>query len=126
MRMLSQRKGTSILEVLAIAAFVLAGLARPSAADSSLDRLRNSIEDAIPAAQGVIGVSIKHLETGAGLSIRGDESFPMASTFKLPLLVELYAMAKAGRLRWEERVELSPTDQHLGSSALTALYDPPA
>ena len=49
----------------------------------------------------------------------------MASLFKLPLLVELHAMAKTGALRWEDMVELSPVDQHLGSSGLSAMYDPP-
>jgi beta-lactamase class A len=120
----SQWKAAAILKIM-VAACVLFGAVQTSVADSDLARLRAGVESAIPSAQGVVGVSIKHLESGRSLSVRGDEPFPMASTFKLPLLVELHAMAKAGTLQWEERMEIAPTDQHLGSSGLTALYDPP-
>lgn len=124
MRVFSRRMVAAILNSL-LTAGVLLWTAQPSIADAGLARLRAAIETTIPSAQGAVGVSIKHLESGKGLSIRGDEPFPMASTFKLPLLVELYAMAKAGTMHWDERVEISPADQHLGSSGLTALYDPP-
>ena len=124
MKVLS-RGEIKILLSMAVVILVLFSYGRSSASDSDLSRLRASIETAIPSAQGVVGVSIKHLESGQSLSIRGDEPFPMASTFKLPLLVELHAMVKAGTLQWEDRVDVLPTDQHLGSSGLTAIYDPP-
>jgi beta-lactamase class A len=91
----------------------------------NLDRLRSQIEAVVPAAQGVVGVSIKHLETNAAVSVNGDEPFPMASTFKLPVLVELHALATAGKLRWDAIVEITPRDQHLGSGDITPLFDPP-
>src|SRR5688572_12602199 len=99
--------------------------AQPDTAARNLDRLRSRIEAAIPPAQGVVGVAIKHLESGASIAINGDDAFPMASTFKLPVLVEMHAAAKAGGLRWDEVVEVTPHDQHLGSGDLTPLYDPP-
>ena len=79
----------------------------------------------MPLAQGMVGVAIKHLESNVSLSINGDEPFPMASTFKLPVLVELHAAAKAGALNWDERVEVTSKDQHLGSGDITPLFDPP-
>jgi beta-lactamase class A len=91
----------------------------------NLDRLRSRIETAIPLAQGVVGVSVRHLESNISVAVNGDEPFPMASTFKLPVLVELHARAKAGNLRWDEMVEITPREQHLGSGDLTPLYDPP-
>jgi beta-lactamase class A len=94
-------------------------------AAQTLDRLRSRVEAAIPPAQGVVGVSIQHLESRTVLAVNGDEPFPMASTFKLPVLVELHALAKAGGLGWDDMVEVRPTDQHLGSGDLTPLYDPP-
>jgi beta-lactamase class A len=90
-----------------------------------LARLRARIEAVLQSAQGVMGVSIKHFESGTALAVNGDEPFPMASTFKLPLLVELHAQATAGRLKWDDRVEITPRDQHLGSGDITPLYDPP-
>ena len=95
------------------------------ASSPTLDRLRSRIEAALPAAQGVVGVAIKHLESNTALAVNGDEPFPMASTFKLPVLVELHAAARAGRLRWDEMVNITPEDQHLGSGDITPLFDPP-
>ncbi|MDD5206306.1 MAG: serine hydrolase, partial [Desulfobacterales bacterium] len=104
---------------------ILVALHSTSFAEESLERLRSRIEAAIPSAQGAVGVSIKHMESGIAMAVHGDEQFPMASTFKLPLLVELYAKEKEGAFRWDDLVEISSTDQHLGSSGLTALYDTP-
>jgi beta-lactamase class A len=115
------RRLTPVVLVIAASAIV-----RPAAlAPAPIDRLRSQINHAAAAAHGSIGVAIRHLESGAELFVNGDEPFPMASTFKLPVLVELYAKAKAGRLSWGELVDIGPLDQHLGSGELAPLYDPP-
>jgi beta-lactamase class A len=106
-----------------VAALVFA--ARPSASDAALERLRAQIVRAAAGAHGSVGVAIKHLESGSELLVNADEAFPMGSTFKLPVLVELYAKVKAGRLKWDDNIEVGARDQHLGSGELTPLYDPP-
>ncbi len=111
--------------VVFLLAFIAALPAMQAPSAANLDRLRDRIEAAMPPAQGMVGVAIKHLESGVSLSVNGDEPFPMASTFKLPVLVELYAMAKAGNLNWDERIEVTSKDQHLGSGDITPLFDPP-
>ena len=95
------------------------------AAPAGIDRLQAQIARASRAAQGSVGVAIKHLESGAEVYVNADESFPMASTFKLPVLVELYAKVKAGQLRWEQVIDVGVHDQHLGSGQLSYLFDPP-
>jgi beta-lactamase class A len=124
----AMRTNVARITPLVLALAILA--ASPAAQQASvaarhLDRLRGRIEAALPAAQGVVGVSIKHLERNTAMAVNGDEPFPMASTFKLPVLVELHAQAKAGRVRWDSTVDISPRDQHLGSGDITPLYDPP-
>jgi beta-lactamase class A len=125
MRIRPSRTPLSIVVVMtaALSASVTAEQAPPG--NPHLNRLRIRIEEVIPLAQGVVGVSIKHLESNTALEVNGDGVFPMASTFKLPVLVELHAMAKAGGLRWNDMVEISSSHQHLGSGDLTPLYDPP-
>ena len=118
------QRGLACLVAVSALGTALAAAQAPPAA-RSLDRLRGRIETALPAAQGVVGVSIKHLESGVSLAVNGDEPFPMASTFKLPVLVELHAMAKAGGLRWDAEVSVTSKEQHLGSGDITPLYDPP-
>jgi beta-lactamase class A len=123
MRHLNETRRLSlVLVVLSFAAGARTGAAGGPAA---LDRLQARITQAAAAAHGTVGVAIKHLESGTELVVNGDEPFPMASTFKLPVLVELYAKAKAGRLNWDEMVDIGPLDQHLGSGELAVLYDPP-
>jgi beta-lactamase class A len=90
-----------------------------------LDRLRAQITRAAPGARGAVGIGIKHLESGVEVYVNGDEPYPMASTFKLPVLVELYAKAKAGQLNWDEVVDIGPFDQHLGSGEISVLFDLP-
>ena len=92
---------------------------------AGLERLQAQIARAATAAHGQVGVAVKHLESGVELVVNGDEPFPMASTFKLPVLVELYAKAKARQLNWDEPIEIGPRDLHLGSGDLALLVDPP-
>ena len=122
MRNRSLRIAASSVAAVLVIAPTLSGQAPAS---RHLDRLRERIEAVLPQAQGVVGVSIKHLESGVALAVGGDEAFPMASTFKLPVLVELHAAVKAKRLRWDDVVSITPRDQHLGSGDITPLYDPP-
>jgi beta-lactamase class A len=125
MRIRPSRTPLIILFILFVALALETSVGTQQGTAQGLDRLRSSIEAAFRPAEGVIGVSIKHLETNASLAVNGDEPFPMASTFKLPVLVELHAMVKGGGLRWDDIVQITPTDQHLGSGDLTPIYDPP-
>lgn len=119
-------RARSVAAVIVMLLALAAGLpARQSPSTTNLDRLRGRIDAAIPAAQGTVGVAIKHLESNVSLSVNGDEPFPMASTFKLPVLVELHAMARTGMLNWDDRIEVTSKDQHLGSGDITPLFDPP-
>jgi beta-lactamase class A len=94
-------------------------------AERSLDRLRARIVAAARAAEGPVGVALKHFESDTELAVSGDDPFPMASVFKLPVLVELFAKVKAGRLDWDDAVDVGPRDQHIGSGDLSYIYDPP-
>ncbi len=105
-------------------ALVVAPL-RAQSAVAPLDRLRLQIEEAILAARGDVGVSIKHLESGLELGVRASEPFPMASTVKVPILVELFAQERAGRIRLDEMYTLTPNDQHIGSGDLSVNFDVP-
>ena len=49
----------------------------------------------------------------------------MGSAFKLPILVELYYQKAAGKLSLDDRVDVMPSDLHIGSGAMIALFDPP-
>ena len=87
--------------------------------------LKAKIEQTMTRARGEVGVAIKHLESGTEILINADKKFPMASTYKLPILVEVFYQAAEGKFSLDDRIEVMPSDIHIGSGAMVALFDPP-
>lgn len=104
-------------------------MALPAAAQdkpslSGLQRLEKQIREVVNVQKGEVGVSLLHLETGRELAVNGDTRFPMASTFKVPILVEVLSQIKEGRFGLDDDVRIQKTDQHLGSGMLSSLTAP--
>jgi len=97
----------------------------PAAWSADVSILRAEIEKLIPRAGGGVGVAIKHIESGTELMINADEKYPMASAFKLPILVELFYQRAAGKLSLDDRVEIAAGDLHVGSGSMSQLFDAP-
>jgi beta-lactamase class A len=93
-----------------------------AAADPSLTPLEQQIEYVSHATDGVAGVNAIHIETGRTVSLRGIESFPMASAFKLPVAVQILSLVDDGKLTLDKMVPLAPPDLHPGSGRLTELF----
>ena len=94
---------------------VLALLAAPA---ESREALEAKIRTIAQGAGGTVGVSILHIESGHGASVRGGEALPMASVFKLPLAFELLRRVDRGVLRLDQRIPLSPADMRPGNSPI--------
>jgi beta-lactamase class A len=71
----------------------------------------------------VIGIAVKHLGTGEGASFNGDALFPTASVFKVPVIVELYRQAEAGRLSLDDKIVLKEAEKVPGSGILKELSE---
>jgi beta-lactamase class A len=87
------------------------------------DRLRSRVEQVERGLDGVLGVVVTDLKTGASIGLRPDEPFPLASSIKLAVLYELYRQAEEGRVDLGEvtrppvpRVAGDGVLQHLGPS----------
>lgn len=93
--------------------------------DQSLQRLEREITRLTSIAGGKVGVGIIHLESGRELFVNADEPFPMASTYKVPIAVQLLTRVDSGRVRLDSMVTLKPSDLHPGSGTLTSLFDDP-
>ena len=121
----SRRVHQSFLGVFAL--LVLFGPAEPATAqiDASLARLERAMARGSTIAGGMVGATAIHIETGRTVSLNGDEPFPMASTYKVPIAIELLTRADAGTLRLDETIDLTPADLHPGSGTLTALFSQP-
>src|SRR6202023_1456472 len=86
-----------------------------AATDPAMARLEQQIEYVSHATDGVAGVAALHIETGRSVSLRGAESFPMASAFKLPVAVQILSLVDDGKLTLDKMVSLTPPDLHPGS-----------
>src|SRR5215510_5423271 len=80
------------------------------ASGPDLSGLEDKIDQIISRSHGTIGVSLIHIESGATLSVRGDQRFPMASVYKLPIAIELLSQVSAGRLSLDRPITLAPHD----------------
>jgi beta-lactamase class A len=95
------------------------------AGDPALESLAREVERLSRASGGIVGVSALHLQTGRRVALRGGERFPMASSYKVPIAVELLRRVDAGELSLDQMVTLAPGDLHPGSGTLSELFDKP-
>ena len=113
----------------AVAVLLGLGLGSPALraqpADATLGRLRSEIERLAAAANGKVGVGIIHVESGRELFVNGGEPFPMASTYKVPVAVQLLTRVDKGATRLDSMITLAPSDLHPGSGTLSNLFDDP-
>lgn len=82
-----------------------------------LERIKESSE----GFEGILGVAVKHLDSGEMASLNGDELFPTASVFKVPVIVELYRQVESGIVSLDEKVILRGEDKVPGSGILKEL-----
>jgi beta-lactamase class A len=114
--------------VLSLAILLVQAAPAPAAQDTpalaGLQRLEKQIRNVVEGEEGEVGVSLLHIETGRALAINGDTPFPMASTFKVPVLVEVLSQVREGRFSLDDEVRIQKTDQHMGSGMLSSLTVP--
>lgn len=80
-------------------ALLPAGARAAEKEDALLAKLRQRIEAVDASLDGVLGVSLRDLKTGATvMELRAAEPFPTASSIKLAVLYELYRQAEEGHL----------------------------
>jgi beta-lactamase class A len=107
------RRAARILTLAALAAcaFVAPAGAQEAPAEVSLgygalsskervlwQRLGARVQALGASLDGVVGVAVKDVASGATLELRAGEVFPTASVIKVAVLYELYRQAEAGRL----------------------------
>lgn len=82
-----------------------------------------AMESRFAGLGGVVGMMVDHLDTDLRLEYNVDELYPTASTFKSPLIYELYRQAEEGKIDLTERVTLSHSNRVPGSGVLQDLDD---
>ncbi len=109
-----------VAAVVSVLAMAFAPLAL-AASDPSIARLEQQIELLAHSTDAVVGVSALHIESGRYVSVRGTEPFPQASAVKVPIAVQIMALADEGKLALDKMVSLKPADLHPGSGRISEL-----
>lgn len=107
------------------ALFSLCLIAAAQTTDPALQRLEREITRLGKASGGVTGATAIHLETGRRVTLNGNERFPMASSYKVPIAVQLLTLVDQGKVRLDQMIELKASDLHPGSGTLTNLFKQP-
>lgn len=83
--------------------------------------LQKDLDSMAARHAGKVALYAKNLKTGATVAISADEPVQTASVIKLPIMIEAFYQAKAGKVRLEERLRLTKDNQVPGSGVLTQL-----
>ena len=67
---------------------------------------------------GTVGVAARNLASGAEIHVAADEPYPMASCFKIPVMVEVMRQVDTAGLRLSDRLTLTEADKSPGSTLI--------
>jgi beta-lactamase class A len=84
-------------------------------------KLRVRLEEASERYDGVMGIAVRDLTTGETILINGDEVFPVASTIKVPILIEFYKRIEANTLDPATPVKYVESHKAGGSGVIKTL-----
>src|SRR5215213_3156920 len=76
-------------------------------------------------AQGTVGLSVVHIETGKTISINSKSQLPLYSVFKFPLAIAVLKEVEENRLRLDQKIHVTPAETVQGAPENTALWKKP-
>lgn len=85
--------------------------------------LQEKIQLLVADSGATMGIALRHLQRGDEILINADDSFPMASVLKIPVLVEAFRQIEAGKFNLDDRWELTTAEKNLPSGTLTFFDD---
>ena len=83
--------------------------------------IQSRIADLFADLHTEIGFSATHLPSGTTVAINAEALFPTASVFKVPLMVEVYRQAEAGRFGLGDRLAMPAAQRCPGSGVMQKL-----
>jgi len=85
------------------------------------EKLKCNLESAAAEFNGVLGVSVKDVVSSEEFNVNEGEIFPVGSSIKIPILIELFRKAKAGTVDLDETITVHEKDKARGSGVLKEL-----
>lgn len=98
----------------------------PVAAAPNVDHeLEQRLKTICDGAQGTVGLSVVHIESGKTASINGSSQLPLYSVYKLPLAITVLKEVEEKRLRLDQKIHVTPAELVQGTPANNALWQKP-
>ncbi len=85
--------------------------------------LLSAIEAEVDGFDGVAGVYVRHLPTGRTAALRADETFPTASTVKVPILVGVFDRIESGDLAFDQALVFDDSLRYGDDGLFSLLQD---
>jgi beta-lactamase class A len=82
---------------------------------------RTRIADLLAGSGLEAGFAAIGVDSGEAIAVNGAALFPTASTFKVPVMVEVFAQARAGRFALTDRIAFQERYRTIGSGVMQAL-----
>ncbi len=99
--------------------------APPPVPHVALQRVAQEVSRLSEFSGGVLGVTAIHVETGGRFSQHGGVRFPMASSYKIPIAIQLLARVDSGQYTLDQLVEIAQSDMHPGSGMIAERFNWP-
>jgi len=93
--------------------------------DHAKVRLEQEVARLSQLSAGVLGVTAIHIESGKRFSQNGLVRFPMASSYKIPIAIQLFSRVDSGKYTLEQLVEVLRSDMHPGSGMIADRFNWP-
>lgn len=115
---------TAVLLLLSVAVFAQKKPATPQP-DVPRQRVEQEVARLSQLSGGVLGVTAIHVESGKRISQNAQVRFPMASSYKIPIAVQLLTRIDSGKLSLDQLIEVTRNDRHPGSGMIAERFNWP-
>ncbi len=97
----------------------------PAPIDIPYQRMEQEVARLSALSGGVLGVSAIHVETGKRFAQSGKVYFPMASSYKIPIAIQLLTRVDSGKYALDQLIEVTRGDLHPGSGMIAERFNWP-
>ncbi len=95
------------------------------AVDESKNKVVEEIARLSLFSGGVVGLNAIHVESGKRIVQNDLDHFPMASSYKIPIAIELLAKVDSGKYTIDQLIEIEKSDLHPGSGLIGERFNWP-
>ena len=97
-------KTMAITLLFALALLLPARLRSQSAEPQTPRMLQDRLYELAASFPGKVGIYVRNVETGETAAVQADDTYPMASTYKVAIMLQVFRQVEAGKISLDERV----------------------